>query len=309
MTRVCYHLQTYRLPELTSRLVATIKSDSPDAVIAISHDADGEELDTATLNAWSDVHISYTRGSRGDFGTVSRYLACAQWLTESQVDYDWLVNITGQDYPVRRIRDIEVDLTTSTADGYLQHFALFGPRSRWSPYEAHNRYRFVYRHMRELSHRSKRLCRPAMAINRLQPWLRVNVSYGLSVGVRSRAQDHVDFHGGSFYGALSRPCVEYLVQECARRTDLLRHFRGTLVPEEALLQTLLVGADRFRLVDDARRFYDFRGSTFGSPRTLGTNDVPRALASGNDFARKFATIEPLNLIDAELGLRTPQGPR
>jgi hypothetical protein len=134
----------------------------------------------------------------------------------------------------------------------------------------------------------------------VQPLVRVHVSYGLTVGIRRRSPFGPDFtlYGGSAYHSLSWPCVAYLREFCAAHPEILRYYARTLSPVESVVQTILVNSGRFRLADDCRRYFDFRGSTFNHPRFLGVGDLPRALASGADFARKIDDPAVLDALDA-----------
>jgi hypothetical protein len=76
------------------------------------------------------------------------------------------------------------------------------------------------------------------------------------------------------------------------------HYRRTVVAEESLVQTVLVNAGRFRLVDDDLRYIDYARAERGSPRVLTASDLP-LLASGPwHFARKFDWGVDRGVLDA-----------
>jgi hypothetical protein len=69
---------------------------------------------------------------------------------------------------------------------------------------------------------------------------------------------------------------------------------GSIAPDEVYLQTALgwavahdPEASSLVVENDCRRYFDFSESTFNHPRTFTRDDLPRVLASGADFARKF----------------------
>jgi hypothetical protein len=85
---------------------------------------------------------------------------------------------------------------------------------------------------------------------------------------------------------------------------LVRWFRRTVCPDEAVVQTLLSTSNRFRLVDDDLRYADVAGSRNGRPRTLTAEDLPRITAGPYYFARKFdleRDARVLDLLDAAIG--------
>ncbi|HEV7826290.1 MAG TPA: hypothetical protein VGP02_15435 [Mycobacteriales bacterium] len=296
--RAGYLVQSHRDPDQVARLVRTLRHGSPDCLVHVSHDFASSPLDLAGVPG---VVVRAARGGYGDFSHVRRYLDAVEDLAPDRPD--WIVNITGQDYPIRPVAEAEAELAAGDADGYLEYFPALDPdRSAWPVRRARSRYLFRHRRLLALSPAAKRRLRPLQALNYVQPVLRVHVSYGLTVGIRRRSPfgPHFVLYGGSAYHSLSWPCVDYLREFCAARPEVLRYYEGTLSPVESLVQTILVNSGRFRLTGDCRRYFDFRGSTFNHPRFLGLEDLPRALASGADFARKIEDPAVLDALDAQL---------
>jgi len=287
--RVGYLIQSHREPDQVLRLVRALRSGSPSSLIHISHDERGPALDATTLTALPGVSVHHDRGGYGDFTHVERYLTALEWLRDSGADVDWVVNLTGQCYPLRSVADIERDLRESHVDGFLEYFDAFGPDSRWPAHRVRSRYLFRHRGLSALSPGARSRLRPLQAVNRLQPLVRVHVSYGLTVGVRAPSIFAAGFrlYGGSAYAALRWPAAMYVLERVRTDRRLLAQFAHALSPEEAIVQTVLCNAGRFRLANDARRFFDFSGSRFNHPRVLGPDDLGPAVASGADFGRKF----------------------
>jgi hypothetical protein len=296
--RVGYLVQSHRDPDQIARLVRTLRDESPDAIVHVSHDFTSSPLDLAGMPG---VVVRPAAGGYGDFSHVRRYLDAVDDLAGAGLD--WIVNITGQDYPLRPLADAEADLAAGGADGYLEYFPALDPaRSTWPARRARTRYLFRHRRLVPLSPAAKRRLRPLQALNYVQPLFRLQVSYGLTVGVRRRSPFGPGFvlYGGSAYHSLSWACVEYLREFCAGHPEIVRYYEQTLSPVESIVQTILLNSGRFDLRDDCRRYFDFRGSTFNHPRYLGVGDLPRALASGADFARKIDDPAVLDALDAVL---------
>src|SRR4051812_25568898 len=122
MASVAYLIQSHRDPDQVLRLVRTLRAGSPASVIHVSHDERGERLDDAALTALGGVTVRYETGGYGDFSHVRRYLDAVAWLRDSGQVVGWVVNLTGQDYPLRPLHEIEADLERATADGFLEYF-------------------------------------------------------------------------------------------------------------------------------------------------------------------------------------------
>jgi hypothetical protein len=152
--------------------------------------------------------------------------------------------------------------------------------------------------------------RPLMALNFMQPWVRVSNSYA-SIGVR---RGHTVFgpgfhcYGGSFFCTLRAECARY-VRDCARdNPDLVAYFRTVLAPEETFVHSVLVNSGKFNLSTDYKRYIDWTGCTHTHPRTLGIEDLGKLLASDAHWARKLDLSKDTRLFDI-LDKRIRRAPR
>ncbi|HEY0510548.1 MAG TPA: beta-1,6-N-acetylglucosaminyltransferase [Thermoanaerobaculia bacterium] len=309
---VCYFVQTHRDPEQIYRLLRRLRAGSPRAPIVVVHDFANCDLDTAPL-AELDVHLLRPARPmiRTDYGCqVQTYLDVVDWLERERISYDWLVNLTGQDYPVRPVAAIEAFLGGATCDGFIDFWDVRSSASPWSWRKA--RARYWYRYWR-LSPQAEPVLRALRPLTRFLP-LHVYLDYGALLGVRAlRTPFHQGFrcHGGWPWFSLPRRTVLYLRDFLAAHPEVVRHYRGTVIPEESIVPTVLVNSGRFELVNDSHRYIDYSRAVKGAPRTLTVADLP-ALASGRyHFARKFDLAvdrEVLDRIDRELLGMAPPGP-
>jgi hypothetical protein len=309
---VCYYLQTHTRPAQVTRLVKVIKEGSSAGVVLISHDAAGPGLDIPQLEALPRVHVLTRPGGYGDFSHLDRYFAAVDWLDSHGVEFDWLENMTGQDYPLRPIAAIEDALARSAVDGYLQYAPVFpghtppgtdndvAPQFRLcSPFDAAMRYQ--YRHWRfgRPTLAKQRGLRPLMALDWMQPWVRVSLAF-CTIGVRQRRtvfNDDFVCYGGSFFCTLSAPAVHYARRFARDNPDIVAFFRTVLAPDEVFLHTVLVNSGEFRFEPDAKRYIDFSKSRNNHPKTLGVADLDAMLASGAHWARKFDPEHDAEVLD------------
>jgi hypothetical protein len=312
-SRWVYYLQTHRAPEQVTRLVELIKESSPDSVVLISHDSARPPLDTRRLQALPGVHVFSESGGYGDFSHLDRYFAAIDWLDANGIEYDWLENITGQDYPLRPVADIERDLDDSDIDGYLLYAPVFPDRTPPGADQGaapgfqlaappHAAMRYLYRNwwIGKPTPFKQRWLRPLMGLNLLQPWVRVNLAFS-TVGLRRRttvfSEDFICY-GGWFFCTLSAACARYVRDFARDNPDVVAFFRTVQAPEEVFLQTVLVNSGKFRFEPDAKRYIDLRGSRNNHSKTLGLADLDRALASGANWGRKFDGAHDAEVLDA-----------
>ncbi|MGH3264053.1 MAG: hypothetical protein ACRDNS_18895 [Trebonia sp.] len=293
-------LQTHDHPAQLARLVRVITEGSPEALVLISHDAASKALDVAGLQSLGNVHVLYHQGGYGDFSHLDRYFAVVDWLDENGIDYNWLENLTGRDYPLRPIAEIEDALAATEFDGFLLYSPVFPERvpadadhgaagyALVGPTDAAVRY--DYRHWRfgRPSDVKTTLLRPFMALNFVQPWVKVSNSYA-SVGIRRRTVFGPGFHcyGGSFFCSLRADCARYVRDYAKANPDMVAFFRGVLAPEEVFIQSVLVNAGRFNLSTDYKRYIDWTGCHHTHPNTLRMRDIDQVLASDAHWVRKL----------------------
>jgi hypothetical protein len=319
---VAYYLQTHSRPGQVERLVEVITEGSPGAVVLVGHDAAGQPLNVARLQAMGNVHVLPQKGGYGNFTHVDRYLEAADWLDDNGVDYDWLENLSGQCYPLRPIGQIESTLGSLSSDGYLLYSPVFPERvpagadqgaSAWyrlaEPSDATMRYDYRHWQLGLPTDAKDRLARPLTVLNYVQPWARVSSAY-LAVGVRRRRTVFgPDFtcYGGSFFCTLRAACVRYVRDYAKANPDVVGFFRTVLAPEEVFLQSVLVNSGLFSFTVDAKRYIDWAGGRYTHPKTLDTEDAPAVLASAAHWARKLDLEKDARLFDV-IDQRVRRGP-
>ena len=307
---VVYHVETHRNPRQIERLVRTLLRGAPDALVVVDHDRSFESPDPAVLAGLGAV-LRLSDGGYGDMSHVQRWLATARWLEDEGIEYSWLSNLTGQDYPVRPMIDIHRDLAGADADAFIQTFEVMNAeQTRWGVARGRTRYEFNHHRLARLSPRGQRILRPLQVVNTVQPWVRVTTSTGFAVGLRDKAPwgEDLVLRGGSFFCTLSRLAVESVLRFAEARPEVAEHLSGSIAPDEVYLQTALGWAvdhdplAKSLLIDGyCRRYFDFSESSFNHPRTFTEANVPTVLASGADFARKFDEARypgVLDLVDA-----------
>lgn len=310
-TNVVYFMQTHTRPAQIARLVRVITEGNPDAIVLISHDKAGQALDVASLQALGNVHVLMHRGGYGDFSHVDRYFAAVDWLDEHGIDYDWLENLSGQDYPLRPIAEIEARLSATRFDGLLQYTAVFPERvppesdhgdTRFQlapPFDAAMRYDYRHWRLGKATELKYRVMYPFMAVNLVQPWLRVSNSYAV-VGLRrhdSLFGPGFYCYGGSFFCTLRAKCVRYVREYARANPDVVGFFRTVMAPEETFFHSVLVNSGQFRLTTEYKRYIDWSVRNYTHPKTLVTEDAPALLASGAHWARKLDLSKDARLFD------------
>ncbi|MEP0880847.1 beta-1,6-N-acetylglucosaminyltransferase [Trichocoleus sp. ST-U3] len=302
--KVLYLIQSHKNPEQIFRLVQTLKKSSPQSQILISHDFRGCHLDVTAFHEFPGVNVIRGTGGRGDFSIVQGYLNAIDWLFSHNVEFDWLANITGQDYPIQPLPKIEKFLAESPFDGFLEYFDVLSDLegNLWGSREGSDRYLYQYWRSGQYLPLWKRaiIKIPRMVINNVQPLVRINSSYGLMLGVRTTSSpfnENFKCYAGSYFKTLSRKCVEYLHHFCQHNPELINYYKKTCIPDESFVQTVLVNSGQFHLCNDYKRYIDWTGTRHGHPRTLNAEDYSAIIRRDVHFARKFDMTQDSRILD------------
>jgi hypothetical protein len=308
--RVCYLIQTHRDPRQIARLVKTLRRMSPSAVLLVAHDETGCALDGGALGAGSlEVRRIRVPGPirRGYLSALDPYFQGIEWLRREKVEYDWLVYLSGQDYPVQPLAASEAMLAAADCDGFLRHWPALGSSGPWRR-RRQGLFRYYFRY-RDAPRGVVPLLRLLRTMNGVQSLVHVHLSYGPRVGVRVRRTPFTSgriCYAGWQWTTLRRACADYVWEAVLRERELVDHYRRTICPDESLVQTILVGSGRFRLADDNLRYADASGGKDGRPRLLGGADIDLVTSGAYHFARKFDLehdARALDLLDERLSAR------
>jgi Core-2/I-Branching enzyme len=293
---VVYIVISHRNPEQVVRLVRVLR-EGPASRVLVRHDPRWERLAPERLEAAGGEPIE--NGIKAKWGAWSYLKLIVSCLREAAArhDPDWVLVLSGQDYPLRPLADIEADLEASPADARL---GSVRPVETERPVAGDDEFflRCRYRHY----------ARPRVFPSSLPGPIR-SLAYARElpplVGVRRIEPAPLTLFASADWLTLGRAGVRTVLDASADRR-LTRHFRRVAVPSESFFASALLANPSLIVERDNRRYSSF---AHGSPHpdTLTSDDYDRVLSSGADFARKFdAALDPhvLDLLDEHRRSRT-----
>lgn len=305
MTKILYIIQTFKDPEQIHRLAKIIKTSSSASSVIICHDYTASYLEIEPLKKLGVEILKINgKGGRGDFSMVQSYLEAIEWAFMHNLEFDWCINLSGQDYPTQPLPQLEQFLAKTSYDGFLDYFEAFSESVPWGLKESEDRYSYQYwRSGRFLARWERGLLRPfATTLNQVQPFIRINWAYdGLMIGLKAQStlfNESFVCYGGSFFCTLSRKCIGYLHAFAKENPDVVQYYKKSCVSVESFLQTVLVNSHLFNLCNNSKRYIDFANLEDSSrPRTLSAKDYPVLVQDNIHFARKFELAKDSKILD------------
>jgi hypothetical protein len=311
---VAYVILSHRSPEQVWRLVLRLLEGSTRSHVFLHHDPSGPPLGAAPAHL-PRLHLVAPRALRwGDVSLVDATVDCFR-SARRDIDPDWVVLLSGQDYPLQPISSIESDLAGCERDALADIWPFAS--APWPRKEEVSRYLYQYRRFdagSRLPLLAKRLIDRCYDDGEgratTQTWRAAQriaareVGDQLLLGWRPRRpafSDELPCYVGAQWLSLSRIGLEAVLQ-AADDVALHRYFSRTIVPDEGFFPTALGRALAPERIGPSRRFTRWRGGAH--PDVLTLEDLPQLVTSGDHFARKLdqsLDAALLDALDAETG--------
>lgn len=259
--KIVYLVFTHKNERQIKRLVARLRTGS-NSFLLIHHDhSKGVAL---PFQNGSDLHVipDYVPIKWGDASLLLATLRSLSWLEKERFEFDWLITISGQDYPVQPPRSIEAFLNSTAHDAFVAHELIHEDPAR------HQR-SWQTMCLRHYFYHSVRLFGREYRLKRRHPY-----------------RNGFDCYAGSNWMNLSRRAVEYLWSKKEMTARLVSYLKGTFGPDETLFQTVLLNGSGLNIASDDKRFVLWRDD-LPNPLMLCLDHLEAIVGSGAFFARKF----------------------
>jgi Core-2/I-Branching enzyme len=288
--KIAYIIVAHKNPGQIIRLVDRL--DDRDVSFFIHINTRTEEVFNAVFRALNERSNVYWAERYpvvwGGFGLVRAFLSGMREICKRNMDFDFIVNPSGQDYPIKSNQGIAQRLSKHVGKQLLENFELPSPdRFPESPDGGLERIEPYYFWIGE-----KCIRVPPHRFSGL-PWKRRRVPHGLKL------------YGGSAWWCLSSKCIKYIdefVQSDIGR-DLIKFFEHTLASAEMFVQTVVMNSYlKDTVLDTNLWFVEWPGGS--NPKLLETRDYEKLRSSDKLFARKFDMLVDagiLDLIDRDIG--------
>lgn len=293
MTTVLYLIASHKDQDQVVRLAKTISEGSPGSIIMIHHDSSHCAIDDEQFKAIPNAILlkNTTQVEWGGISMVQMVLNCFSYIIENSIKFDWFVFISGQDYPIKPISEIEQYLENTKYDGFMKYFSL----------ESNDAFvkqlivdRYYFRYLRLPRHwRISKFLNRIIEINRHQSLFRIfpgSRNANPRLGIRrfySIFDKDFACYKGQFWMTLSNKCVQYLSNYFAENSSTLKYYSSCIHPDESIFQTILVNNKKLLIKNEHLRYLEWSNENLSHPKTLDANDLDKIISSNKHFARKL----------------------
>jgi hypothetical protein len=313
--RIQFLVAAHKEPAFLSRLCERLL-DTPGSAVQVQWD---RARPTPRLLSHPALEVRPTRAPC-EWGSGLQIDALVDSLqTLAPRSFDWLVVLSGQDYPVRPLPELAAFLEDTDHRLFLRMEDGPAGTPDVTPVSEYLQDRYYF-HYRWISQRWW---------SRMSPGVRRAIGGGMQSTVRAlsrhdavrvqRRPDNVFSPGlgrrvrqppftdarpcrkGSAWFALSRPVFDDLLVQLRDSPDLIEHYRRTYCPDESLFHTLLLPRWEADNGGHDLHYLRFAGAR-PHPEMVTEDDWDDLVASGAFFARKFdpSAIELLDRVDRNL---------
>jgi hypothetical protein len=307
---ILYFIASHTNPRQVERLARVLKNGNNDNIIVVHHDPRNTPAPDLSPIHNAEPYPEPSQVQWGDFSQVQMFFNVVCWALE-RYSFDWLVFLSGQDYPIRNVNIIESDLALSQMDVFLTAHPIES-HPIWRSQEGFDRYLFQYFELPRFPYAYRipllvaSLQKFGYWMNHHNPFIRYRwMPQGLPgrLGLRFPSPFKPGFtcHGGPQWGNFSRRSLEYLCHFVDEHPEVLKHYKRTLNPDESCVLSIFQSAANqgiLRINSDNRRYVNWENEkTDPSPQVILSKDFDRIIASGMDFARKFDTRIDQDILD------------
>ncbi len=301
--KLAYIILAHKYPEQLTRLISRLNTETTSFFVHIDQTTDVETYAQMVqeLSAFSNVYwLKRYDTYWGSFRAVKATYEGIQELFKQNIEFDYVVFITGQDYPIKSITYIEEYLTKNAGKEFIEYYPL--PCENWKdPNFTINVDRvenwfingkLVKDNFIGLTPNSSLKLRVFLTLCSLL--IRLNI-----LPRKRKFPEGFQPFGGSAYWCLSRNCAEYINNFIQQNPAFVNFFKFAGLSDEVFFQTIILNSPfKEQVINDDLRYVVWPG-----PAILAKNDLENLLNASELFGRKFdATIdaEVLDLIDQKI---------
>jgi hypothetical protein len=292
--RIAYLLLSHKYPEQLVRLVHRLNTERTSFFVHFDKKSNDEMYRQIVRRLGGLPNVYFLDRQKvywGDFSHLTVQINGMQEILSKDILFDYIIFLTGQDYPIKPNSWIENTLREHKPNSFIEYFAL--PDARWL-YNKGGLDRVENWHFRLFG---RRLTFPGRrSFNSRIISLLWSAAVSLLPSKREFPQGFKPF-GGSAHWCLSRECAEYINDFVKRNHAFVNFFKYVYLPEEIFFQTIILNSFLMSRVINRSLWHVDWSANQSHPEILRKTDFGELARSSCLFARKFDVTEDTDVLD------------
>lgn len=311
--KIVYIISAYKYPDQLVRLVLKLNSENNIFFIHLDARSSRKVYSSAVsqLKHLSNVYFLERHACHwGDFGHVKATLKGIGEIFNKNIQFDYLILLTGQDYPIKSNSYINNFLKDNNGKIFMSYEDYRVPPNK--DWVSSGVDRIQYYHF-TLSTHFRLVLPPDLTANAYlrdkilqRNWLKLaSEMYKVVlswVPVKKRKfpnnLEAYKIYLGSSYWLMPKICVSHIYEFIRKNPDYTRFFKYVDIPDELFFQTIVLNSSLKDSVVNNNLFYiDWANPNPTYPRVFTKDDFNDLCHSQQLFARKFDQTRDQKVLD------------
>ncbi len=289
--RIAYLLLVHTNPQQINQLVRALDNGKNQFFLHVDQKSDI----ASSIDEGDRIHLINNRISVkwGDFTLVEATIALCQEALKKREEFDYMVLLSGQDYPLKSNKEIESFLEANKGKQFFKVRKF--PFDEWGHHSGGMDRLTVYfpKWMIDRSYKTWFM--------RTQ-WIKISKF----LGIQRKVDFFPDYYGVSQWFIASTEAIQYIIDYLNNHPQLLKFFNNTFIPDEVMFNTIIMNSPfKDQVVpDDKRHLVWTTGDE--NPLVFRAKDFEELMGMDALYARKFderIDSEIMNMIDEERSKR------
>jgi hypothetical protein len=288
-----YIITAHKNPDHLNRLITRLNDGKSEFFVHIDQKVDIAPFEKRLAGIGKPLHFLPRFDAKwGGYGTIMPYLTGLRAVKDAATEFDRIMLLSGQDYPIKSNKEIDEFFATSPHSVFLDYYPI--PNyEKWPGGDRGGLYRVDKYYFGTKWHEKLR----SKSLNLLStyiPFLRRKIPAGIKP------------YTGQTWWNLDMYAVNYILNYHDEHPEYFKFHRNTFVADELFIQMIVANSDDERLLSSIekseKRFTIWEKPTSAHPKILDKNDFDAISNSSDLFARKFEEhdTEILDLIDEKI---------
>lgn len=281
--KIAYVILVHKNPQQFGQLIASLECDHAHFYVHVDKHSDISQFKKAIIGIDSQKITFLKRfdGRWGGFGIIKAEVHALRTIVQSKVDFDFILLLSGQDYPIKSSSYIFDFLSKNKEKSFVDYFPM--PFAQWPNGGMDRIHRYHFKLFRENF---------AFPPYKEPKSLKMKVFYWvLSFFFKERKLPYgLKPFGGEHWWNFNMNTARHILKFMKEHPKYLSFHKYSFCADEMFFQTILLNSDDPKivesLVNDDLRYYDWSEGK-DSPKILSSIDFQEISKSQKLIARKF----------------------